>query len=134
MRRFSIWTMWKSPDQKQRMSNFTYSVLDYVYGVLHHVHQHMPIDAYCYRQNHNNRKAEHTNSEQQQTITVMNKLDEDVPLSHVPQAAKPVFEADLTLLSSVALSVTWFLEFLARLTRKLEKKKIEPNVIERYSL
>ena len=42
-----------------------------------------------------------------------------------PQAAKPVFEAELPLLNSVALSVTWFLEFLTRLTRKGEKKKLK---------
>ena len=79
----------------------------------------------AFDKNHNNSQAEPTYSEHQQTITVMNTLDEDVTLSHVLQAAKPVFEADLTLLNSVALSVTCFQEFLTRMARKGEKKKLK---------
>ena len=75
--------------------------------------------------NPNSSQAEHTYSLHQQTTTLTNTPEEAVPLSHVPEAAKSVFEADPTLLSTVAVSVTWFLEFLSRLRRKGPKKTLK---------
>ena len=75
--------------------------------------------------NHNNSQAENTYSLHQQKITLTNTPDEAVPLSHLPETAKPVIEAGPTLLSSVALTVIWILEFLSRMTRKGAKKKLK---------
>ena len=76
--------------------------------------------------NPNSSQAEHTYSLHQQTTTLTNTPEEAVPLSHVvPEAAKSVFKADPTLLSTVAVSVTWFLEFLTRLRRKRAKKTLK---------
>ena len=72
-----------------------------------------------------NSQAKNIYSEHLQPITLMNRPKEMVPLSSGLQTSKPVNVVEMMLLSSAALftPVTWFLEFLVRLTRKETKKR-----------
>ena len=79
--------------------------------------------------NQDNSQANNIYQEHLQTITLMNRPKDMVPLSSGLQTSKPVNVVEMMLLSSAALftPVTWFLEFLARLTRKETKKRSYPK-------
>ena len=72
-----------------------------------------------------NSQANNIYREHLQTITLMNRPKDMVPLSSGLQTSKPVNLVEMMLLSSAALftPVTWFLEFLVRLTHKETKKR-----------
>ena len=124
IKRFSIWNMWKSTNRKQRMSNFA-SLTLCLTVVFFAMFISSCLILAAMDKNPNSSQAEHTYSLHQQKATLTNTPDEAVPLSHLPEAAKSVFEADPTLLSTVAVSVSWFLEFLSRLRRKGAKKTLK---------
>ena len=75
--------------------------------------------------NQDNSQAKNIYREHLQTITLMNRPKEMLPLSSGLQTSKPFNIVEMMLLSSAALftPVTWFLEFLVRLTRKETKKR-----------
>ena len=74
---------------------------------------------------HTNSEANNIYREHLQTITLMNRRKEMVPLSSGTQATEPVNIVEVMLLSSAALfaPVTWFLEYLAR--HKGSEKELE---------
>ena len=120
---FNIWNIWKAPGRKQSMSNFASLSLCLlvVFGIM--------FTSTCLMlatmdKNQDNSQANNNYREHLQTITLMNSPKEMVPLSSALETSKPVNVVEMMLLSSAALftPVTWFLEFLVRLTRKETKK------------
>ena len=121
IRHLSIWNIWKAPSQKQRMTNFASLTLCLLVVFL------IMFISTCLMLvtvSQNGSQVEYKYGQPKQTR--INLPKDDVPLSSGIQTPEPMFQAELMLLSSVALfsPVTWFLEYLARLQCKQTKRKV----------